>query len=131
MFKLLDTIRSKIYFGIERLKGIRMTTRLSPKEEDVLNVKVKTIFDYKLEITVIRISYLRTYSRKYFKSKTFYSFEVVGKVSDDAPSGIKQAFNQRYYFPRMMPSYVSLEKHLERAVSDYLDMVIQRGIKDE
>lgn len=118
------------YLFYERLKGPKTLTLLPTKESDYLLVQAKSFFGYTVEIRVKRVLYECTYANRWFGNTYYMTFEVTGSVRDVAPVEIVSAFSRTFHFPRMLPSYVPLEFHLERAVNSYVDMVLQQGIRD-
>lgn len=128
---LINSILVKLYFALEHLKGGKKLMPLPSNEEDILLVKAKYFFDYTLEIKVKRLVYVCSYENTFFKSKRFTTFEVSSKVDELTPDAIRKAFSKTYIFPRMLPEFIPLNKHMERAVNAYLDMIINDSVKDK
>lgn len=124
MFTLL---RIKLYLFLDSLKGSR---KLEPVKlvDPIFTVKAHTFFNYNLELKVIRHMYTCHYTNPLFKPKSFVTFTVEAKVDDTAPKNVKDAFKEPYTFPSMLPDYIPLEEHVDRAIDAYLDTVIHYSI---
>lgn len=130
MYQLLNVILTKLYFTLEHLKGGKKLVLLPSQKDDIVLVRAKYFFDYSLEIRVRRLVYICTYENACFKSKRFTTFEVSSIVDKNMPERLQKAFSKTYTFPRMLPEFIPLNKHMERAVNSYLDMIIKAGVKD-
>lgn len=127
---IFNSVLTYIFLLCEKAKGGKQLIPLPKTSEDTLIVKAKAFFGYTVEIKVERVVYDCVYENKFFSKKQFITFDVSSTVADDAPVQIKEAFKDVYTFPRMLPKFVPVEYHMERAVNSYIDMVIRSSIKD-
>lgn len=124
-------IRISLYLLLEKLKGPKKLRLIPTQEHDYLKVVAKCFFGYQVEITVRRLRYECTYDNPFFKRTEYLTYEVYSSVEEGAPENIKSAFKDRYHFPKMLPSWMPVKYHMERAVDSYLDMILQHGIRDQ
>lgn len=126
----VNNLLTRIALTTERFKGGKTMSLLPSTPEDILIVKAKSVFGYAVEIKVKRLVYSCVYNNPLFSKKQFMTFEVSSVMSVEAPQTIKQAFNQNHIFPKMLPTFVPVKHHMDRAVNAYLDMIIHSSIKD-
>lgn len=132
MFKtILRQVGIFLFVTIEKLKGSKELILLPPVDDDFTTVTVKTFFGYTVEIKVRRRVFRCVYKSKWYKQNDYITFEVNAELSDDAPIAIKKAFSKTYTFPKMIPKYIPVKYHMERAVNSYMDMIICDNIKDK
>lgn len=126
--KIIDYILISLWLIKEKLKGKREFIQIPSSKEDNLESYTKSFFGYGVHIYVERICYQCTYSNTLFKKQKYVTFKVHSVMDSEAPELIRQAWNVTYTFPKMLPTFMPLAYHLERAVDSYAELVVRKNL---